>query len=164
MRVTHGNWDAGKLSIGELDGELVPYLRLAHGTAKLKVVAVALGQGTSLQAGARTNDARTAIVLGAVPCRNAARAIARNLRLGAVSIQQPHPQVRIGGWEHPFHTVGANAIMPIADMPAERINIAGHVGKVDDQKIVAAGCRLNERNTRPSREFLIGVHDPMRGL
>src|SRR5664280_1001083 len=148
MRVTHGNRDAGNLSIAELDGKLIPDLRLAHGAAKLEAVSIACGQGTSLQTGARTNDGRTAVVLGAIPRRHAARSIARNFRLGAIGIQQTHPQVRIGGWQYPFHTVGADPIMPIADTSAETTDIAGRVGKIDDQKIIAAGCRLNERNTR----------------
>src|ERR1019366_8229519 len=106
---------------GELDGKLIPDLRLAHGTAKLEVVPVARRQVTGLQTRARTNDDRTAVMLGAIPCRHAACSIARNFRLGTISVQQPHPQVRIGGRQYPFHTVGADAIMPIADTPAEGI-------------------------------------------
>src|SRR5664280_205375 len=87
MGIAHGNRDAGKLSIGELDGELVPYLRLAHVAAKLEAVSIACGQGTSLQAGARTNDGRTAVIPGAIPCSHAARSVTRNLRLGAIGIQ-----------------------------------------------------------------------------
>src|SRR5664279_434183 len=87
MGIAHGNRDAGKLSIGELDGELIPHFRLAHGTAKLEAVSLMGGQEAGLQAGARTNDGRAAAVLSAIPRRRAARSIARNLRLGAIGIQ-----------------------------------------------------------------------------
>src|ERR1019366_253855 len=63
MRIAHGHRNAGKLSVGELDGKLISYLRLAHGTAKLEAVPLARGQVTGLQAGTGTNDDRAAIVL-----------------------------------------------------------------------------------------------------
>src|ERR1035437_10865005 len=123
MRVTHGNRDAGNLSIAELDGKLIPHFRLTHGTAKLEAVSFMGGQEAGLQSSPRTNDDRTAVVLGAIPRRHAARSVARNLRLGAIGIQQTHAEVRICSGQYPFHTVGADAIMPIAYTSAERTNI-----------------------------------------
>src|ERR1019366_630279 len=146
MGITHGNRDARNASIGELDRKLISYLRLTHGAAKFEAISLAGGQEAGLQSSPRTNDDRTAVVLGAIPRRHAARSVARNLRLGAIGIQQTHAEVRLCSGQYPFHTAGA--IMPIAYTSAERINIAGRVGKIDDQKIIAASCRLNERNTR----------------
>ena len=39
--------------------------------------------------------------------------------------------------------------MAIADAPAESIDIAGRVGKIDDQKIIAASGRFNEGECSP---------------
>src|ERR1035437_7125868 len=123
MGITHGNRDARNLSIGELDRKLISYLRLTHGAAKFEAISLAGGQEAGLQSSPRTNDDRTAVVLGAIPRRHAARSVARNLRLGAIGIQQTHAEVRICSGQYPFHTVDADAIMPIAYTSAERTNI-----------------------------------------
>ena len=84
------------------------------------------------------------MVFRAIPGRNAARAIARNLRLGAIGVQQTNAQIGILGGQDPLHSVGADAIVPIADAAGELVNVAGRVGEIDDQKIVAAGRGFHE--------------------
>ena len=87
-----------------------------------------------------------AVVLGAIPGRNAARAVAGDFRLGTVGIQQADAEVGVVGGQHPFHAIGADAVVAVADAPAEGMDVAGRVGEINDQKIVAAGGGFDEGN------------------
>ena len=111
-----------------------------------KLVAIMRLQFAGLQPGAGADHDRVAMILIAPPGRNTARAVARDLRLGAIGIQQSYAEVGVRGGQHPLDAIGADAVVTIANATGEGVNVAGRMGKIDDQEIVAAGGRFNERN------------------
>jgi hypothetical protein len=86
------------------------------------------------------------MILRAIPRRYTARTVARDLRFRAIGVQQAYAQICIDGRQNPLHSVGTNAVMPIADAAGECVNVGGRVGEIQDQKIVAASGRFDERD------------------
>jgi hypothetical protein len=63
--------------------------------------------------------------LGAKICRHTARAVAGNLRLGAVGVNQPNLNVRLCVRIHPLDTVRADAIVAVTNMLRKCYEVRG---------------------------------------
>ena len=86
------------------------------------------------------------MILIAKPGRNTASTVARNLCFGAIGIQQSYAEVSVRGGQNPLDAIGSDAIMTVADAACEGVNVAGRMDKIDDQEIVTARGRFDERN------------------
>ena len=82
----------------------------------------------------------------AKPGRDTACPVTRDLRLRSVGIQQANTKVGIGSGQHPLDAIGPNTGVAVAYAARECMNVGGSVREIDDQKIIAAGDRLEERN------------------
>jgi hypothetical protein len=110
------------------------------------MLAVATYQVTVLQSRARPYIYRCSVMLCTVPRGHATSAVAGDLRFRSIGIDQTNRQVGIGSGQYPFDSVGAYAMMTIADPSGEGGNVRGNVLDPDDQEIIATSGSLYERN------------------
>ncbi len=96
VRIAHRDGDTGvRTQSSTSTVRLAADLGLAHGGTKLKCVSVATRQFAGLQSRISADHHRFAAVLRAVPGRDATRAVARDLRIRAVGIDQPDGKIGI---------------------------------------------------------------------
>jgi hypothetical protein len=147
-------------------------LRLAHFHLKFKAVLFTRYQIAKLHACAGADGNLAGMALAYQVSRDAAGAIAGNLRLAAIRINQARLDVGIRGGKEPFNTVCANAIVAVANAFAELMQVGGSVCAIHDEEIISAGGSFSERdlhpNLCPTREWFpddsdrpSGVTDPL---
>src|SRR5882724_6804897 len=148
MGIAHRNRNATDLSESDFDGKFLAYHRDSHVRAELETAGLAANQRALFDPGAGSDRDRIAAVLRDPIRSNATRAIARDLRLRAIGVEQPRANVGFAllVWEQPLHAVGANSAVPITDAASECRQVSGCVYTFDDQEIIAAGRCLGEWN------------------
>jgi hypothetical protein len=68
-------------------------------------------------------------------CCNAARAVAGDFGFGAVRVDQANLDVGSRMRGHPLDSIGAYAIMPVADLAGDGVKISGRQGVSNTQRI-----------------------------
>src|SRR6266536_5360648 len=156
MRIAHRDWGSAHLAKCHFDGELVPDLRFAHSRLELKFLFALRGQHTRLDSRPGSDPHLLPRSLRTQIGGDATRAIARDFRVGTVSINQSGANVRVLRWKQPLYAVGANSVVAMTNAPAECAEVRGHVHAVNDQKIIAASARLCERYCRTTHSLCTG--------
>ena len=112
-----------------------------------------------LHSGAGANHDFRSVLSRTNLCRNTARAVAGDFRLRTIRIDQVRLHIRFRIGKQPFHAVGADSAMAIAQPAAECAKVAGSVCTFHHQKIVAASRRLRERDSRALLSIILrGSH------
>src|SRR5215813_7725157 len=144
VRVAHGDRSAMDFAEGNLDGKVIAYLRFAHVSLKLKAVPVARQELAVLDTSAGADGEFPSVTPRNQVGSDTARAVAGDFRLTAVSVDEPRAYISVLRRKKPFHAVGSNAVMAVADPLAERIQISRRFCAIDDKEIIAAGRCLGE--------------------
>jgi len=77
--------------------------------------------------------------------RHAANAVAAHLRLAAVRVEYPHPDIRFLRWHDENEAVRAHAEVPIRDRAGERRRVVHCLpGSVDENVVVSDPVHLRE--------------------
>src|SRR5215831_9432544 len=144
VRIPHGDRRAVRLAESQLDGEIVAHLRLAHVHLELKGVFVPRQKFAMFDSRAGADSQLAGLALANQAGGNAARAVTGDLGFAAIGVDQAGTNVGFARGKQPFHAVCADAIVTIAHALAELVEILGCVHAFNDQKVVAAGRRLDE--------------------
>src|ERR1700730_12749197 len=109
----------------ELNRDLLLHTGLAHFHLKLVLLIAAGGQRAGFHPRSGADRNLLSSLFFANVSRHTTRAVARHLRLRAIPIQQPDLDVGRGVREHPFHTIGSDTLMPVADTSGN----PSHIGR-----------------------------------
>src|SRR6185437_3622216 len=150
VRIAHGNRNSANFAESHLDKELVANLRFTHSSLKLKTHVSVRGQRAGLDPGSGANRDFLPGSFGAEIGCDAAGAIAGDFRFPTIGIQQASADVGILRGKEPFHTIGADAIVAVANRTRERNQIGRGMHAVNDEKVIAAGAGLGKWNCRHS--------------
>src|SRR5690348_17214015 len=145
MRITHGNGNANDVCKSQLNGKRVSHLWLAHFHFKVECVSIAALESARFHAGAGTNTDCMLLLLRKEIGGDTAGTVTRNLSVGPVSVQQARSRVCLWVRKDPFHPVGADAVMPIANRCREGRQVSRRMHAVNQDEIIAAGLRFNKR-------------------
>jgi hypothetical protein len=146
MRIAHRYRDTANGSIRKVDFHFGADPRLSHRRAKLKILFIPTREIAGLDSCPSSDRHGHDGMFRAVPRRYAARAVARNLRLRTICVEQANGDIGIASREYPFDAISANAVVPVADPLAESSNVCGSVFDCNNQKIVTAGASFDERD------------------
>src|SRR5438309_5363304 len=138
MRIANGNRSAMRGRKTYSHGKLTAHLRLAHFHLKFKAVLFTRYQIAKLHACAGADGNLAGMALAHQVGRDTAGAIAGNLRLAAIRIDQARLDVGIRDGKEPFNTVCANAIVAVANAFAELMQVGGSVCAIHDEEIISA--------------------------
>ena len=146
MRIAYGYRNATHFRGAGFQDHLGLDRGFSHFSFKFELRVASGGQNADL--GSRPGQDCDALfpLRGADVGGDAAGAVAGNLRWRAVGVDQTDFKIRRKVRRHPFHTVGANAIVPVANAAREGSDIGGRKRGVDQQKIVAARAGLDKGN------------------
>src|SRR5579864_8697774 len=146
VRIAHGNGNAAHFTEGELDGEFISYLRLAHVGFKIELRAIAANQGAGFHAGAGAYNRLVSSLLRGEPGGDAAGAVAGDFGFGAIGVEETGTDIGVGGGKEPLHAVGTNALVAVAHAAAEGSQVGAGVQAVHNEEVVAAGAGLGKRD------------------
>src|SRR5882724_3622642 len=148
MGIAHRDRNTSDLAEGDFDRKFLADHRDSHVRAELEMAGIAANQRALFDSRPGANGYGLTAVLRGPVRSNAPRPVARDLRFRSIRVEQPRANVGfaflIG--EQPFHAVGANSGVPVADLAGERRHISWRVQSFDDQEIIAAGRCLGEWN------------------
>src|SRR3954471_10397026 len=144
LRITHGEWNSGDDSLGQLKGGGLADLGLPHIHLKFKLLARSGGESANLDASTGANGYNAPTSLRDEIRGDAAGAIAREFGLGSIGIDQTDASVDLRIGVNDLHAVGADNEMSIANSMRKRSDIFGNMPGIDENEIVAAGLSFDE--------------------
>src|SRR5882672_7635512 len=156
MRIAHGDKDASNFTKSDLDGKLVPHLRLAHRGFKFVARLAPRGQYACLQPRIGADNNFFFFLLSTNIGSNTSGAVAGDFRFRSIRVEQARSYVSLLVWKNPLHTIRTDTLMPVANAAAEISQVCRSMHAVNDQEIIATGMCFHKRNNGRRRSHAEG--------